>query len=90
MEKKPNKKKPKRVAHAKEKLFPVPRHALDKVRQQAMKTRVDAMAQLKQGHDESVKELYHLEMFQNMLDYNPSAFINDVRYNKVHFKKKNF
>lgn len=64
--------------------MPVPKRALDIAKNKAILERVKRMEHIKQRHDASVKELYHLEMFQNMLDYNPSAFINDIRYNKVY------
>lgn len=78
--------KPKRVKsikNAKQKLLPAPKTPLDIARNSTIETRLKRMEEIKDHHDASVKELYHLELFQNMLDYNPKSFINDIRYNKV-------
>lgn len=78
--------KPKRVKsikNAKQKLLPAPKTPLDTVRNDNIENRLKRMEEIKDRHDASVKELYHLELFQNMLDYNPKTFINDIRYNKV-------
>lgn len=80
------KRKPKRtklIVNAKQKLLSEPKSTLDSCKNDAISSRVKKMEAIKQRHDASVKELYHLELFQNMLDYKPAAFINDVRYNKV-------
>lgn len=80
------KKKPKRtkvITNAKQKLMPPPKTTLDTLKNASILSKIKKMETIKQRHDASVKELYHLEMFQNMLDYNPTTFINDVRYNKV-------
>lgn len=77
--------KPKRVKsikNAKQKLLPAPKTPLDIARNNTIETRLKRMEEIKDHHDASVKELYHLELFQNMLDYNPKSFINDIRYNK--------
>ncbi|KAG2230437.1 SNF2 family N-terminal domain-containing protein [Thamnidium elegans] len=79
------KRKPKRtklIANAKQKLMSEPKSTLDTSKNDAILSRIKKMEAIKQRHDASVKELYHLELFQNMLDYKPAAFINDVRYNK--------
>lgn len=75
---------PKLIKNAKQKLTPEPpKTPLDKLKNEAIQSRLDEMTSIKDRHDGHVKELYHLELFQNMLDYNPKTFIHDVRYNKV-------
>ncbi|CAO3649019.1 unnamed protein product [Mucor hiemalis] len=76
--------KPKRVKsikNAKQKLLPAPKTPLDTIRNDNIENRLKRMEEIKNCHNASVKELY-LELFQNMLDYNPKTFINDIRYNK--------
>ncbi|KAL7310692.1 swr1 complex component, variant 2 [Mucor circinelloides] len=68
--------------NAKIKLMPEPKTSIDQQKNDLIAQRLTQMEKLQQDHDKSVKELYHLELFQNMLDYKPNAFINDVRYNK--------
>ncbi|KAI8647815.1 SNF2 family N-terminal domain-containing protein [Parasitella parasitica] len=68
--------------NAKQKLLPKPKTAIDQQTNDLISQRLSRMETLQQDHDRSVKELYHLELFQNMLEYKPNAFINDVRYNK--------
>lgn len=67
--------------HAKAKLLS--KKKSDTVKNEWITTRLDRMAEIQQDHDASVKELYHLELFQNMLDYNPTSFLNDIRYHQV-------
>lgn len=69
--------------NAKIKLMPKPTTSIDQQKNDLIARRLSQMEKLQQNHDKSVKELYHLELFQNMLDYNPKTFINDVRYNQV-------
>lgn len=69
--------------NAKTKLMPTPTSSIDQQKNDLVAQRLSQMKQLQQEHDKSVKELYHLELFQNMLDYKPDTFINDVRYNQV-------
>ncbi|CAO3640242.1 unnamed protein product [Mucor fragilis] len=68
--------------NAKTKLMPTPTSSIDQQKNDLVAQRLSQMKQLQQEHDKSVKELYHLELFQNMLDYKPDTFINDVRYNQ--------
>lgn len=72
--------------NARQKLLPKPRSSLDMEKNDLISQRLARMEKLQKDHDKAVKELYHLELFQNMLEYKPNAFINDVRYNKVKFK----
>jgi helicase SWR1 len=74
------------IKNAQSKLTPKSKTPVQQVRNEWILERQTKMQEIKAHHDASVKELYHLEMFQNMLEYNPTTFINDVRYNKV---KKN-
>lgn len=73
------------IKNAQTKLTPKPRTPIQKVRNEWILARETKLQAIKTRHDASVKELYHLEMFQNMLEYNPTSFINDVRYNKASF-----
>ncbi|KAK4508893.1 uncharacterized protein ATC70_013516 [Mucor velutinosus] len=68
--------------NAKIKLMPKPTSSIDQQKNDLIAQRLSQMEKLQQNHDKSVKELYHLELFQNMLDYKPDTFINDVRYNQ--------
>ncbi|KAL9537738.1 hypothetical protein MBANPS3_011512 [Mucor bainieri] len=68
--------------NAKLKLMPKPASSIDQQKNELIAQRLSQMEKLQQTHDASVKELYHLELFQNMLDYKPTTFINDVRYNQ--------
>ncbi|KAI7901569.1 SNF2 family N-terminal domain-containing protein [Cokeromyces recurvatus] len=72
----------KTTTNLKNELLPEPKTPIQRLRNQEMGKKLICMQEVCQRHDASVKELYHLELFQNMLDYNPKAFINDVRYNK--------
>jgi helicase SWR1 len=74
---------PKLIKNAKQKLLPAPKTPLDTLKNEAIATRLEQMTSIKDRQDGHVKELYHLELFQNMLDYSPTNFIHDVRYNKV-------
>lgn len=67
--------------------MPEPKTTLDTSKNVAISSRITKMESIKKRHDESVKELYHLELFQNMLDYKPEVFINDVRYSKVNMQR---
>jgi helicase SWR1 len=71
------------IKNAQAKLTPKPKTPVQQVRNEWILERQRKMQEIKTRHDASVKELYHLELFQNMLEYNPTTFINDVRYNKV-------
>ncbi|KAI8984238.1 SNF2 family N-terminal domain-containing protein [Mycotypha africana] len=75
--------KPLFIENAKNKLLPPlsGNIQLDNLKKDCIEERLGRMAAIQQQHNASVKELYHLELFQNMLDYDPHAFINDVRYN---------
>ncbi|KAI8079061.1 SNF2 family N-terminal domain-containing protein [Gilbertella persicaria] len=70
------------IQNAREKLLLTPISEQDTSRNDEISKRLKQMEIIQQHHNASVKELYHLELFQNILEYNPNAFINDVRYNK--------
>ncbi|KAI9481072.1 MAG: SNF2 family N-terminal domain-containing protein [Benjaminiella poitrasii] len=82
LQKKKKKNEPKRIKEPRKALMPDPKTVIDKLRNEATEPRLNELQDISRRHDASVKELYHLELFQNMLDYNPHVFINDVRYNK--------
>ncbi|CEP12838.1 hypothetical protein [Parasitella parasitica] len=63
--------------NAKQNLLPKPKTAADQEKNELISQRLSRMETLQRDHDRSVKELYHLELFQNMLEYKPNAFIND-------------
>lgn len=76
------------IKNAQDKLLAKPKTELDKLRNEAITKRQNEIKHVLNKHENKVKELYHLEMFQNMLDFDPKVNLaNDLIYQKV-FKKK--
>lgn len=69
--------------NAKEKLFSKKKN--DSVKNEWISTRLNRMAEIQKEHDTNVKELYHLDLFQNLLEYNQTSLTSDVRYHQVNY-----
>lgn len=72
------------IKNARDKLMPKPTTELDKTRNEAILQRQHELEKILDQHESKVKELYHLEMYQNMLDFDPKKnLVNDLIYQKV-------
>ncbi|ORE13705.1 hypothetical protein BCV71DRAFT_188674 [Rhizopus microsporus] len=71
------------IKNARDKLMPKPTTELDKTRNEAILQRQHELEKILDQHESKVKELYHLEMYQNMLDFDPKKnLVNDLIYQK--------
>ncbi|KAG0741599.1 hypothetical protein G6F23_007461 [Rhizopus arrhizus] len=71
------------IKNAQDKLLAKPKTELDKLRNEAITKRQNEIKHVLNKHENKVKELYHLEMFQNMLDFDPKVNLaNDLIYQK--------
>ncbi|KAI8987187.1 SNF2 family N-terminal domain-containing protein [Pilobolus umbonatus] len=72
------------IKNARKKLFPEPKTEVEKSRIEWIVEREQKLRSIYSDHQTAIRELYQLEMFQNMLDYHPqsTSFIHDIRYKK--------
>jgi helicase SWR1 len=76
-----------RIKNPKEKLLSLSKKPLEQLRNQFLTERTNDLTSLFQHHTDSLKELYHLELFQNMLTYNAQDnTTNDPRFQKVQWR----
>lgn len=73
------------IPRSTETLLKSPKTPLDKLRNEWLSERETKLQDILTHHDAAVRELYHLEVYQNMLEYNPDlmAQSSDERLLKV-------